>query len=89
MNVLQRIDSVQTPKNAVKQWGSAAASIHLVNEGINLVYSFEQNGQVDYLRLTHATLRSEFVAKTNYRQPLLINGISLNMACLFVSPSFH
>src|SRR4051794_30249848 len=57
--VLKRIDKVETPKNAVKQWGGAAASIHLVNEGINLVYSFEQNRQVDYLRLTHATLRSE------------------------------
>lgn len=57
--VLKRINSTETPKNAVKQWGGAADSINLVNEGINLVYRFEQNGQGDYLRLTHATLRSE------------------------------
>lgn len=57
--VLQRIDSAQTPKNAVKQWSGSAKSIYLVNEGINLVYRFEQNGQGYYLRLTHAKLRSE------------------------------
>jgi Ser/Thr protein kinase RdoA (MazF antagonist) len=57
--VLKRINSAETPKNAVKQWGGTADSINLVNEDINLVYRFEQKDQGDYLRLTHATLRSE------------------------------
>ena len=41
--ILKRIDRAQTPKNAVKQWGDAADSIYLVNEGINLVYKKPQN----------------------------------------------
>lgn len=36
--VLKRFDRTQTPKNGVTRWGGATDSIHLVNEGINLVY---------------------------------------------------
>lgn len=36
-----------------------ANTVCLVNEGINLVYRFVHDGRSDYLRLTHAKLRSE------------------------------
>ena len=77
--VLKRIDSMQTPKNGVTRWGGAADSIHLVNEGINLVYRFEQNGQGDYLRLTHAKLRSEdeLQAAIAYQRHLFEHGVPI------------
>ena len=57
--VLKRIDSTQTPQNAVKRWKGDASSVHLVSDGINLVYRFEKKSQGYYLRLTHAELRKE------------------------------
>ena len=62
--VLKRIDSTQTPKNAVKRWGGNVNSIHLVSDGINLVYRFEKSNQGYYLRLTHADLRKEDVLQS-------------------------
>lgn len=77
--ILKRIDSAETPKSAVVQWGGTADSIHLVNEGINLVYRFEHNGQGDYLRLTHATLRSEneLQAAIAYQRHLFEHGVPI------------
>jgi hypothetical protein len=77
--VLKRIDSTQTPKNGVTRWGGTADSIRLVNEGINLVYRFEQNGQGDYLRLTHAKLRSEdeLQAAIAYQRHLFEHGVPI------------
>lgn len=91
--VLNRIDSAQTPKNGVTLWGGTAGSIRLINEGINLVYRFEQSGQGDYLRLTHAKLRSEteLQAAIAYQRHLFERGVPvcepiLSLNGLWVEP---
>jgi Ser/Thr protein kinase RdoA (MazF antagonist) len=75
--VLKRIDNEKTPKTVLYRWDGAADSIGLVNQGINLVYRFEQKGQVNYLRLTHAQLRSEeeLEAAIAYQRYLFEQGV--------------
>ncbi|EHL30100.1 phosphotransferase enzyme family protein [Legionella drancourtii] len=91
--VLKRIDSATTPKHAVKQWDEAIESISLVSEGINLVYRFETLGQGNYLRLTHAKLRSEdeLQAAIAYQRHLFEHGVPvcepvLSLNRLWVEP---
>lgn len=56
--VLKRINMC-TPSHAIKAWAGEANTLNLVNAGINLVYRFEREQEGYYLRMTHATLRSE------------------------------
>lgn len=91
--VLKSIDNTKTPKNGVTRWDGTADSICLVNEGINLVYRFEQGGQGNYLRLTHAKLRSEseLQAAIAYQRHLFEHGVPvcepiLSLNGLWVEP---
>lgn len=57
--VLKRIDIHKTPLIAAQRWGKQVNTVHLVNEGVNLVYYFEHQKHRYYLRITHSTLRPE------------------------------
>lgn len=76
--ILKRIAS-ETPRNALKKWKGSVKSLHLVSDGINLVYRFEQNGQGYYLRITHAKLRSEdeLQAAIAYQRHLFNHGVAV------------
>ena len=69
---LNKLDKTHTPILAAQKWGQKIQHIHLVNEGINLVYCYELHQQKYYLRLTHAKLRSpkELEAALMYQRHL-------------------
>ena len=72
---LNVIDKQKTPLLAANRWGKIH-HVDLVNEGINLVYCYEQGAEKYYLRLTHAKLRSkdELQAAMAYQIHLFENG---------------
>ncbi|MCH9763359.1 MAG: phosphotransferase [Gammaproteobacteria bacterium] len=76
-DVLKKIDTNKTPQALISCWASNAQQIHLVSEGVNLVYRFEQAGLGYYARLTHASLRSETELKAAlaYQRHLFSHGV--------------
>lgn len=77
--ILKRMDKSKTLEDAVKLWGGSLNSLCLVNEGINLVYRFEQNGKGYYLRLTHESLRNkhELQAAIAYQHHLFTHDVPI------------
>ena len=75
--ILKRIDGNNTPQRAIKPWDGAVSSIKLISDGINLVYRFERNSDVYYLRITHAELRSEqeLLAAITYQRHLFEHDV--------------
>ncbi|MCX7114494.1 MAG: phosphotransferase [Gammaproteobacteria bacterium] len=61
----------------MKAWDGVIDSIHLVSEGINLVYRFERQGLGYYLRMTHAKLRGEveLLAAIAYQRHLFEHAV--------------
>jgi Ser/Thr protein kinase RdoA (MazF antagonist) len=74
--VLKKIDPINTPKQAVERWSGDVNSIIIVSEGINLVYRFQRRYENCYLRMTHASLRSEeeLLAAISYQRHLFDNN---------------
>ena len=66
---LKKIDHTTTPDTAAACWGADAQSVKLVSDGINLVYRFEIDGKVKYLRITHPKIRplSDLEAAIDYQ----------------------
>jgi Ser/Thr protein kinase RdoA (MazF antagonist) len=77
--ILKRIDGNNTPQRAIKPWNGAVSSIKLISDGINLVYRFERNSDVYYLRITHAELRSEdeLLAAITYQRHLFEHDVPI------------
>ena len=75
--ILKKIDHVHTPRAAVFEWGGNIDSVHLVSEGINLVYQFEKSHKNYYLRITHASLRNKaaLIAAIAYQQYLFLREV--------------
>ncbi len=69
---LKKLDHQHIPQLAAQRWGQKVQNIRLINEGINIVYSYELKNQTYYLRLTHAKLRSpiELEAALAYQRHL-------------------
>lgn len=77
--VLKRIDANKTPLLAAQRWEKPIDKIHRVNEGVNLVYYFENQNQRYYLRITHRDLRPEtqLLAAILYQDHLFQHGVAI------------
>ena len=77
--VLKRIDANKTPLLAAQHWGKKINKVHLVNEGVNLVYYYEHQNQRYYLRITHSALRPEkqLLAAILYQNHLFQQGVAI------------
>jgi len=71
--------NLDVPKQAVKLWNGSESSLELVSDGINLVYRFDAEDNVRYLRITHEKLRSvgELEAAIHFQNYLAKNGVSV------------
>lgn len=58
-HILKQLNHNIVPHKAISLWSGDKDSLQLVSEGINIVYRFEKNNEIYYLRLTHEKLRSE------------------------------
>lgn len=77
--VLKRIDANKTPLLAAQRWRKPIDQVHLVNEGVNLVYYFEHQSQRYYLRITHGVLRPEkqLLAAILYQEHLFQHDVAI------------
>lgn len=85
---LKKINHSITPQKAATLWGADPSSVKLVSEGINLVYRFETNNFVKYLRITHEKIRNytELISAIDFQKHLFQLGVPI---CQAVESSRH
>lgn len=77
--IQKQFDARVMPQKALAFWHADPGTLKLVNQGINIVYRFESEGEGRYMRLTNASLRSkqQVEAAVDFLQHLYTQGCSV------------